>query len=304
MSSHVTPAEAVDAANAVFGRHAGARALHAKGILLDGTFTATPEAAALTRAPHMQGETLKATFRFSNGAGNAHHPDYAPDPRGLAAKFYLPDGGRTDIVAVTTPIFPVPTPEGFVALLQAQSAGPLAAVKMPLVMARYPSILRTLPAAAPSLRPPVSYAGVPYYGIHAFKWTDASGGSRFVRYIIAPEEPLGHLAPWKARKQSRDYLVEEIRSRVARGPIRFSLDVVIATPGDPTDDPSAGWPKNRRRVTVGRYEMTGLETERETGGDILVFDPTRVIDGIELSGDPVLRFRHDAYNESVQRRTA
>ena len=35
---------------------------------------------------------------------------------------------------------------------------------------------------------------------------------------------------------------------------------------------------------------------------MLVFDPTRVTDGIELSDDPVLRFRPGAYSESVARR--
>jgi catalase len=55
-------------------------------------------------------------------------------------------------------------------------------------------------------------------------------------------------------------------------------------------------------VRAGTLELTELETERETGGDVLVFDPTRVTDGIELSDDPVLRFRHEAYTESVARR--
>ncbi len=49
----VTAKEATDAANGAYGRHPGRRALHAKGTLLKGTFTATPEAAKLTRAaPH------------------------------------------------------------------------------------------------------------------------------------------------------------------------------------------------------------------------------------------------------------
>ena len=33
-----------------------------------------------------------------------------------------------------------------------------------------------------------------------------------------------------------------------------------------------------------------------------VFDPTRVVDGIELSDDPILRYRAGAYSESVSRR--
>ena len=39
------------------------------------------------------------------------------------------------------------------------------------------------------------------------------------------------------------------------------------------------------------------------GDDILVFDPTRVTDGIDLSDDPILRFRPRAYAASVTRRS-
>jgi catalase len=79
--------------------------------------------------------------------------------------------------------------------------------------------------------------------------------------------------------------------------------VVIAEDGDPIDDPTVAWPEDRERVEAGRLELTGPETEREQGGDILVFDPTRVTDGIELSDDQILRFRPRAYSASVTRRT-
>jgi hypothetical protein len=42
----------------------------------------------------------------------------------------------------------------------------------------------------------------------------------------------------------------------------------------------------------------------ERSGDVIVFDPVRVTDGIELSDDPVLRFRPRAYSVSVDRRIA
>jgi catalase len=35
-----------------------------------------------------------------------------------------------------------------------------------------------------------------------------------------------------------------------------------------------------------------------------VFDPTHVVDGIELSDDPILHYRALAYAESVQRRAS
>jgi catalase len=292
--------QAIDAVNEVFGRHPGFRALHAKGQLFRGTFKATPEAAALTTAAHMQGDEIPATFRLSNGAGNPDHPDYAPDPRGFAVKLYLPDGSRTDIVAATSPLFPVKNPEGFIDFVKLQAAQ----WKLPLFLIRHPEALRVLPVAAPTLRPPESYASIPYYAIHAFKWIDAQGTERYVRYTLLPEGPVSRLSPREAKRRGRDYLQTEIQERVARGPVRFTLEVQIAAPGDPTDDPSRGWPKDRQRVRAGTFEIAAPETGREKEGDILVFDPTRVTDGIELSGDPVLRFREQAYGESVARRTA
>jgi catalase len=298
----ITSEQVIDAVNEVFGRHPGFRALHAKGTLCKGMFTATPDAARLTRAAHMQGEPTAATIRLSNGSGNPDHPDYAPDVRGIGVKFYLEDGSRTDVVAQTAPRFPVRTPDAFIELTRAGQPGPAALWRLPLFFARNPVALGGLPANLPALRPPASYTSIPYYAIHAYKWIDAQGGERYVRYTWLPEGDEGRISPREAKRRGRDYLQQDLRDRMSRGSIAFELELQIATPGDPVDDPTAAWPKGRQRVRAGRLEITGLETERETGGDVLVFDPTRVTDGIELSADPILQFRASAYAASVARR--
>jgi catalase len=299
----VTPEEATAAANATYGAHPGRRALHAKGTLLKGTFTATPEAATLARAVHMQGDPVPATIRVSNGAGDPGVPDYAPDVRGLAVKLYLPDGSRTDIVAQTAPKFIGSQPDTFLDLLRSQGPGASVAWKFPWFLIRNPGALVRLPANLPALRPPVSYATCTYYAVHAYRLLDANGGGRFVRYTWRPEAGQHHLGPRAARSRGRDYLQEDIRERITSSPVRFTLELQIAAAGDNPDDPSAVWPKDRRTVDAGTLEISALETERETDGDVLVFDPTRVVDGIELSNDPVLKFRKAAYSDSVARRT-
>jgi catalase len=299
----ITPEEAIDAANEVFGRHAGHRALHAKGTLVSGIFTATPAGARLTRAAHMRGEPVKVTARVSNGAGDPHAPDYAPDVRGLAVKFYLPDGSRTDIVAQSAPRFPARTPEAFVELMRASAPSASMPLKFARFLARNPVAIGGLPANTRALLPPASYATIPYYAVHAYRWLDGDGASRYVRYTLVPHVTELPFAPWQARRRGRDYLQHEIRERLARGPVRFKLELQLAEPGDPVDDPTSVWPKERASVIGGTLELTGLETERETEGDVLVFDPVRVTEGIELSDDPVLRFREHAYSASVARRT-
>lgn len=297
----VSPHEVTEAAHEAYGRHPGFRSLHAKGTLLKGTFTATPDAAQLTRAGHMQGDPIPATVRVSNGAGNPEEPDYSPDVRGLAVKLYLPDGSRTDIVAQTAPRFSVRTPEGFVEFLRAQVRTPAMAWRLPRFLARHPQAIADLPANLSALRPPVSYATCRYYAIHAYRFLDDQGESRYVRYTLVPEAGEAFLSLWAARRRGRDYLQREIRERL---PVRFTLSLQVAEPGDDPDDPTSVWPAERRRVNAGTLEITGLETGRETNGDVLVFDPSRVVDGIECSEDPMLRFRPSVYSESVAERTA
>jgi catalase len=298
----VSPGQATDAANEAFGRHPGYRALHAKGTLVKGTFLATAEAAALTRAAHLQGEAVAVTARFSNGGGDPKVPDYAPDVRGFAVKFYLPDGEKIDIVAQTAPKFPFHRPGGFIELLRAQRRTPAMLWKFPLVLARHPEAIRRLAPNAGALKPVSSYAGCDYYAVHAYRWDDADGGSRFVRYTLRPEHPGQTLSSSDAKRLGPDYLQEDIRARVQEGTVRFMLELQVAEPGDSVDDPAADWPAQRRRVTAGVLELNGLETDRETGDDVLVFDPTREVDGIACSDDPVLQFRRRAYSDSVARR--
>jgi catalase len=298
-----TPEQSTRAAHEVFGTHPGYRVLHAKGLLLKGTFTATPYASHLTRAAHMQGEPVPATVRMSNGGGNPDVPDYAPDVRGLAIKMYLADGSRTDIVAQSAPRFPVRTPEAFLELLVAQKPGAAMAWKLPAFLARHPEAITKLPPNLPALRPPASYATCRYYAIHAYRFIAADGSERYVRYTLDPEAGDQRISPREARRRGRDYLHDEIVERVKQSPVRFTLELQIAAPGDNVNDPSSAWPKDRERVAAGTLEITGLETERETGGDILVFDPGRVVDGIECSDDPVLKFRPKAYGDSVAQRS-
>ncbi len=291
--------QALDAAAGVYGRHDGYRALHAKGRIYRGRFTATPAAAELTRAAHMQGSPVDTTVRLSNGSGKPASHDGAPDGRGLATKFYLPDGSRTDIVAVTLPRFFVGNPDDFVAFTRAQPKPP----KLLAFMIRHPRTAIVAPEIQRSLRPVPSYANCRYNAIHAFRWLATDGSSRYVRYSWIPEAGEEHLSSNDAKSRDRDFLQEEFAERLQRGPARFKLRVQIARDGDPTDDPRAVWPDDRETIEAGTLEVIEPDTTREQGDDVLVFDPTRVTDGIELSDDPILHFRRLAYNESIKRRS-
>jgi len=293
--------QVVDAINDISGEHPGHRAAHAKGTLLAGTFT--PSDSGLTTAVHMAGEAVRVTARFSNGGGDPAIPDYAKEGRGLAVKFYLPDGSKTDIVTLSLPCFFARTPENFLDFTRARKPDPETGQpdfeKVGAWLQEHPEAGPAIQAAL-SAKPPESYATVTYNSIHAFKWTAPDGAERWVRYRFEPEAGERTLSEENARSLGRDYLREEI---LARDAAVFRMQVAIASEDDPVSDPTVAWPSERETVEVGRLELSGPDTEREQGDDVLVFDPSRVTHGIELSDDPILRFRPRAYAASVTRRS-
>jgi catalase len=147
---------------------------------------------------------------------------------------------------------------------------------------------------------PKSYFSLRYYGVHAFRWVAADGSSRHVRWEWVPLDGDRRLGLREARSRGRDFLQHDVRQRLTRGSTRFTLELQLAEPGDPVDDPSQRWPPQRERIDAGTLEIA--EVDADTDENSLVFDPGRVTEGIELSNDPVLQFRPQAYSESVSRR--
>src|SRR5438105_10230650 len=84
----------VDAMNKLFGVHPGFRANHAKGVVVTGSFKATPQAARLSKAVLFAGATIPVTIRFSDATGVPNIADGSDlaNPHGMAIKFHLPDG--------------------------------------------------------------------------------------------------------------------------------------------------------------------------------------------------------------------
>ena len=117
----------VDILSTIFGSHPGYRAIHAKGVVCEGTFTPSVAATSVSRAKHFQGGSVPVTVRFSDTTGIATIPDADPNanPRGLGLKFNLPDGTETDIVAHSYNGFPVSNAEQFLEFLTAlATSGP------------------------------------------------------------------------------------------------------------------------------------------------------------------------------------
>ncbi|WP_395675329.1 catalase family peroxidase [Inquilinus sp.] len=298
-----TPEQQVDALNGVFGQHPGARAVHAKGIVLEGRFTPAAAAASVSNAPHLQQEAVPVVVRFSDFTGIPDIPDNDPlaNPRGLAIKFRLPDGSDADIVAHSFNGFPSPTADDFRDLLIALGrSGPDAPKPTPLdaYLAGHPAAKAFLTAPKPA---PLSYGTLPYYGVNTFRFTNAAGQVTHGRYQFLPVAGSHYLTDDEAAKAGPDYLAGEIRRRVGVGPVAFRLVLQVAEPGDKLDDPSIAWPDSRRIVELGTISIAKVAADSDAAQRELLFLPSAVPDGIEPE-DPMIDARSAAYPVSYSRR--
>lgn len=296
----------VDAANAVYGAHPRSRALHAKGTWCRGTFTAAPEAASYTRAVHLQGAEVPALIRFSNGSGDPDSHDATRDPRGMAAKFELAGEEATDLLATTTPTFISRDAEGFLEILRLRRPDPETGQpnmeKLGAYLAEHPEAQTAIQAVL-GTEPPASFAQLTYYNPHTFFLVNAQGVKTPVRWRWRPVAAEATIPDDEASARDRDYLQQELTERLGNGPAEFELRLQIATGGDPIEDPTQPWPDDREQVAVGRLAIREVIDDPEVGGDVVVFDPMRLIDGIEPSEDPVLHARPRAYSVSIERRS-
>jgi catalase len=282
---------------------------HARGVAFHGTFTPTPEVAELTTAEHLQGEPIACVVRLSNGGSSPYLPDRVGAKRGntlgMGVRFELPSGDYSMWTALNAPAFPPRTPDDFTAMVSAQRAELPGGLPNPLRLAAFlaarPHAFAGIKAAA-TLAPPQSFATARFNGFHAYYLVRADGRREAFRFRWIPLAGIAAMDPADNVDLPPQYLVSEMKQRVEREPVAWRLEFQLADPDDPTDDLTHLWPESRRLIDAGRLAVDRPHEDPDLV-DTWVFDPTRMPPGIELSDDPVLHFRSEAYAESHRRRT-
>src|SRR5262245_55024535 len=284
------------------GNDAHFRTAHAKGVVCEGTFTASKDAPTLSKAAHFQGGTIPVIVRFSDAHGNPMIPDTAGIPRGMAIRFQLPDNAKTDIVALSHNGFVVGNGEDFLALQKAVVAtDPSKAHPWPIE-----TFLGSHPLAAKFVQEtqtvPASFGTQAFFSNDAFIFVNSQGAKQAARYKLLPAAGQQNLSEADAKAASPDFLVEELRTRLAKGPVQFNVIAQLANPGDPTNDPSLVWPDDRRTVALGTLSIDSVVADSDAAQKALLFFPTNLTDGIELSDDPFPALRTSVYALSFARR--
>lgn len=287
------------------GRHAGWRRAHAKGLCVSGHFDANGQGVALSRASVFRAGSYPVVGRFSTGGSDPFATDGRNVFHAMALLIRLPGREQWRMALDHTPIFPVANAPDFVALQIASRPDPVThkpdPEKMKAYLGQHPETKAFLDylANAPL---PSSFANGTYYSINAFRFIDGSGASHAVRWQMEPETPFAALDKATLDKQPVDFLFDDAVARLKKGPLRWHLVVVVANPGDPTNNATVTWPADRKRIDVGTLVLDHAATEADGGCRDYNFDPLVLPEGIGASDDPLLPARSATYSASLRRR--
>lgn len=307
------------------GEHAAdTRWAHTHGLGVTGHFVASEVARTFCIAEHFQGHSVAVTARFSNGSSDFVRHDERPDTRGLAVKFHCADGADHDLLSMTLNVFGARTREDFLGVADAFVPKPVQPESwfrrhiLDPLMLRNP--LPTLPvgvtvSGGPGLaqyagshafaraftieaglsQVPVSWGRTAYHAVHTFVAVGPDGERRPVRFTWQPVDGVFPVPPDQLAAKTTDFLTAEMRARLARSALQFTLKMMIGDPGDDLDDPSKSWPVTRQTVNMGTLFIDEIAQEEEVDVERLSFNPMRLPPGIEPSGDEILRARGDIY---------
>lgn len=297
----LTPDQVVEAFTPPSGPPLGHRRNHAKGICFTGVFEANGAGSTLSDAAMFNGGRYPALGRFNLGTAEPNAQDATVHTRGMGLRISAPNGQEWRTAMVNLPFFPVSTPQALYELLIASAS-------------KAPDAMKSFAAAHPEIAAfgawdksapwTGSYAEERYNSLNSFVFTDSSGADHTVRWSLLPAAQPVSVPTDDLAKRGPDFLEQEIAERVHQGPLRWTLSVSVANPGDPTADPSKAWPDDRRSVAVGTLIVQQIEAEADGPCRDINFDPTVLPAGMRTSDDPFPAARSSAYAKSYDLRTA
>jgi len=298
------------------------RIVHARGSGAHGIFECTKAIPELTKASIFQkaGNSCPVFVRFSTVAGGAGSIDTPRDVRGFAVKLYT-DSGNWDLVGNNIPVFFIQDAMKFPDLvhsvkMEADRGYPQAASAHDTFwdfISLMPESMHMIMWAMSDRAIPRSLRMIEGFGVHSFRFVNAEGEGRFVKFHWKPELGLesttwdeackiaggdpdfhrrdlfeaieaGHFPSWNLAVQVFD------EAFAAKQP----YDVLDATKIVPEEDVPL---QIIGRMTLNR-NVSNFFAETEQ----VAFLPSNVIPGIDFSNDPLLQGRLFSYLDTQKSR--
>ncbi|KQP14110.1 catalase family peroxidase [Pseudorhodoferax sp. Leaf267] len=304
-SAQVDPTRLVDAFERNGGKFEGYRRSGAKGVCAVAEFVGSAQGRTLSAASAFSGTPVPVIARFSVGGGNPKAPDNARSQRNMALQFDLPGGETWQMGNISAPVFGASTPEQFIGRLDSLTPDPQ--TKKP-----DPDRIKAFADANPDVllqgkyfasQPvPASYARTNYWGVHAFAFIDAAGKKQFGKWVFEPVGGTQVLTDDEAKAKGADFLIDDLRQRVAAGEVAFDFMLQLAEPGDRLDSAVVPLPAERPKVNLGRLTVKSVAADATGPCVAITYNPIVLPKGVEASADPMLPARAAPYAISLGRR--
>jgi catalase len=303
--AQVDPTRLVDAFERAGGKFEGFRRSGAKGVCATAEFIGSVQGRALSSASAFSGKPVPVVARFSVGGGNPKAADNARSQRNMALQFELPGGESWQMGNISAPVFGAASPEQFIGRLDSLAPDP--ETKKP-----NPDKIKAFADANPEVllqgkyfagQPvPASFGATNYWGVHAFGFVDAAGKKQFGKWIFEPVGGVQTLSDDDAKAKGGDFLIDDLRQRVAAGNVAFDFMVQLAQPGDKIDSAVVPLPAERPKINLGRLTVKSVSADATGPCLTITYNPIVLPKGVEPSSDPMLAARAAPYAVSLGRR--
>jgi catalase len=291
------------------------RIVHARGSGAHGYFECYKPLTELTRASIFAeaGKRTPVFVRFSTVVGERGSTDTPRDVRGFAVKFYT-DEGNWDLVGNNMPVFFIQDAMKFPDLVHAVKPEPHHA--MPQAASAHdtfwdfaslmPEITHMLMWVMSDRAIPRSYRTMQGFGVHTFRFVNAEGESRFVKFHWNPVAGTHSLVWDEAVKISGadpDFNRRDLWEAIEAGEYpEYELAVQIFTEADAERfsfdvlDATKLIPEELIPLTpIGRLVLNRNPDNFFAETEQVAFCTAHVVPGIDFTNDPLLAGRIHSY---------
>jgi catalase len=291
------------------------RVVHARGSGAHGFFQVYESMEKFTRARFLSDPSVRTPVfvRFSTVVGSRGSPDTVRDVRGFATKFYTEEG-VFDLVGNNMPVFFIQDANKFPDLVHAIK--PMPDNEMPQASAAHdtfwdfaslmPELTHMLMWVLSDRALPRSYRMMEGFGVHTFRWVNAQGEGRFVKWHWRPLLGTASLVWDETQKiagKNPDFNREDLWEAIEMGDHpEFELHVQMIEEKDEHMfdfdilDATKIWPESDvPLMKVGKMVLNRNPDNFFSETEQVAFHPGHVVPGIDFTNDPLLQGRLFSY---------
>jgi catalase len=300
------------------------RVVHARGVTAYGVFEADGTVgeepiSRYTRAKLFQekGKKTDVAVRFSTVAGGRDSSEMARDPRGFAVKFYTEDG-NWDLVGNNLGVFFIRDAIKFPDFIHSQKPDPVTfeanvAERAFDFFSQTPEAMHMVTLVFSPRGIPATYRHQQGFGVNTYKWVNAAGETKLVKYHWLPKQGVkSYTAADAAAVQAQNLgaHTKDLYDAIARGEYpQWELHVQLMDDGehpeldfDPLDDTKV-WPEDAFPLRkVGTMTLDRMPEDFFAENEQIAFGTGVLVDGLDFSDDKMLVGRTFSYSDTQRYR--